>query len=122
MAIVGLDHINIRTADLARTEAFFVDVLGLVKGWRPQASIDGAWLYAGEQAMVHLVKADQPALPSKGSALDHFAFAIDDYEDAVRKLEAHGVAFRSADLPGGARQLFITEMNGVTFELNCRAP
>jgi catechol 2,3-dioxygenase-like lactoylglutathione lyase family enzyme len=120
MAIVQLDHINIRTADLAATEAFFIDVLGLTKGWRPEVSVDGAWLYVGDQAMVHLVKADQPPLPSRGSALDHFAFAIDDYDDAVRKLEAHGIAFRSSGLPGGVRQLFITELNGVTFELNCR--
>ena len=34
--INGLDHVNIRTADLAGTKALFVDVLGLREGWRQQ--------------------------------------------------------------------------------------
>jgi len=71
--IKGLDHINIRTADLAATKAFFVDILGLSDGWRPNVSRPGAWLYSGERALVHLSQADGPVTPSKGSSLDHFA-------------------------------------------------
>ncbi len=35
MAISSLDHINIRTAELEQTRAFFREVLGLTEGWRP---------------------------------------------------------------------------------------
>jgi catechol 2,3-dioxygenase-like lactoylglutathione lyase family enzyme len=120
VAIVGLDHINIRTAELARTTAFFTEVLGLTVGWRPSFPFAGVWLYAGEKDLVHLVEVARPAAASKGSALDHFAFAIDDYEDAERALNAQGLAFRPSVSPeGNIRQLFITELNGVTIELNC---
>lgn len=122
MPITSLDHINIRTAELARTTGFFTEVLGLTVGWRPNFPFNGAWLYAGDQDLVHLVEVSAPAAASKGSALDHFAFAIDDYETAVRALEAHGMPYQPSVSPeGDIRQLFITELNGVTVELNCRA-
>ncbi|MGH6967125.1 MAG: VOC family protein [Phenylobacterium sp.] len=121
MPILGLDHVNIRTAELARTTAFFTEVLGLKVGWRPNFPFGGAWLYAGDKDVVHLVEVPRPAAASKGSALDHFAFAIDDYEAAERALEAHGMAFEPSVSPeGDIRQLFVTELNGVTIELNCR--
>lgn len=122
MSILGLDHVNIRTADLARTTAFFTEVLGLKVGWRPDFPFGGAWLYAADKDVVHLVEVARPAAASKGSALDHFAFAIDDYEAAEAALHAHGMAFQPSVSPeGDIRQLFVTELNGVTIELNCRA-
>jgi catechol 2,3-dioxygenase-like lactoylglutathione lyase family enzyme len=121
LAILSLDHINIRTAELERTRAFFTEVLGLTVGWRPDFPFAGAWLYAGDRPVVHLVEVARPAAPSSGSALDHFAFAVDDFDATVASLRAHGFAFEPAEVPGGAiRQLFITELNGVTVELNCR--
>lgn len=123
MAILDLDHVNIRTTELAKTIGFFTEVLGLRVGWRPDFNFGGAWLYAGEKDVVHLVEVGRPSAPSDGSALDHFAFAIDDFEDARRRLERAGIAYRETAAPnGGIRQFFITELNGVTLELNCRAP
>jgi catechol 2,3-dioxygenase-like lactoylglutathione lyase family enzyme len=123
LAITGLDHINIRTKELAKTRAFFMEVLGLTEGWRPDFPFAGAWLYAGGRDVVHLVEIARPAAASRGSALDHFAFTIDDYEDARRRLDAVGMTYEAGEAPnGGIRQIFVTELNGVTIELNCRAP
>src|ERR1700761_7732619 len=101
MAILGLDHVNIRTTDLSRTTAFFTEVLGLTVGWRPDFNFGGAWLYAGDTAIVHLVEVGQAAAASAGSSLDHFAFAIDDFEDARRRLDAAGIAYRESAPPNG---------------------
>ena len=121
MAVLGLDHINIRTADLGGTRAFFMDVLGLTEGWRPAFPFPGAWLYAGGRDVVHLVEVRRPGAASEGSALDHFAFTIDDYEGAREALDRHGVAYRPLASPeGDIRQFFITDLNGVSIELNCR--
>jgi catechol 2,3-dioxygenase-like lactoylglutathione lyase family enzyme len=123
LAITGLDHVNIRTTDLARTEAFFTEVLGLTVGWRPDFPFGGAWLYAGGRDVVHLVQVTRAGAASKGSSLDHFAFTIDDYEDVQSRLEAAGIAYEPAVSPnGGIRQMFITELNGVNIELNWRPP
>jgi len=115
----GLDHINIRTADLAATKAVFIDVLGLSEGWRPPFPFPGAWLYAGEKDVVHLVQVDTAAESSDGSSLDHFAFDIDDYDEALRRVESTGLRFRATSTPGtSVKQIFVRDPNGVTIELN----
>jgi catechol 2,3-dioxygenase-like lactoylglutathione lyase family enzyme len=121
VAINGLDHINISTAKLAETTAFFVDVLGFEVGWRPDFSFGGAWLYAAGLALVHLVEVADAPQPSRGSALDHFAFAIDDFDATLARVAASGVRHRAQAVEGtDIRQIFITDLNGVTIELNCR--
>ena len=45
MALMGLDHVNIHTADLDGLCRFYEDVLGLAKGPRPSLTRAGAWLY-----------------------------------------------------------------------------
>ena len=121
MTVRGLDHINIGTHRLDETRAFFRDVLGLTEGWRPNFPFGGAWLYAGEVAVVHLVELAAPRGPSAQAALDHFAFRIDDYDAIVDRLDAAGVAYRATALPDSAiRQIFIQDLNGVNIELNYR--
>lgn len=121
MPALSLDHWNIYCKDLGATVRFYERYVGLTDGDRPPFSFPGAWLYAGDTAVVHLVEVAETARPSAGSSLDHFAFAIDDYDDAKRRLEKAGIAYRSSE-PAGSdiRQLFVTEANGVTFELNYR--
>ena len=121
MAIRGIDHINIGTSKLAETRDFFVGVLGLSEGWRPAFGVGGAWLYAGDQAVVHLVELSEAKKPSSEAALDHFAFAIDDYDDVVRRLEKAGHRFQAIEVPNAPiRQIFIRDLNGVNIELNYR--
>lgn len=119
--IRSLDHINIRTADLERTCAFFEGVLGLEKGWRPDFPFPGAWLYAGGKDVVHLVGIAAPLNPSDTAALDHFAFDIEDYDEALARVKATGLEFRVTAVPNTTvRQIFVQESNGVTVELNCK--
>jgi catechol 2,3-dioxygenase-like lactoylglutathione lyase family enzyme len=120
--VQGLDHINISTASLAETRDFFVDVLGMEVGWRPAFEFPGAWLYADGKDLVHLVEVKEKPAPSRGSALDHFAFAIDDYDAVKARLDARGVRYRETAAPNAPiRQFFIVDLNGVTIELNCRS-
>ncbi|MBV8681242.1 MAG: VOC family protein [Caulobacteraceae bacterium] len=121
MAIRGIDHINIGTPRLEETKRFFLDVLGLTEGWRPPFAFGGAWLYAGDTAVVHLVELAEAKGPSSDAALDHFAFRIDDLEGVVRRLDEAGIAYRLTDVPGSqARQVFVRDLNGVNIELNWR--
>ncbi len=123
MAIRGIDHINIGTHRLEETRAFFRDVLGLTEGWRPDFPFGGAWLYAGDGAVVHLVDLGQAKRPSIEAALDHFAFRIDDFDEATRRLDAAGVRYRAVTVPNAPiRQIFLTDPNGVNIELNYREP
>jgi catechol 2,3-dioxygenase-like lactoylglutathione lyase family enzyme len=121
MAIRGVDHINIGTNRLEETVAFFRDAIGLEPGWRPDFQFGGAWLYAGEQAVVHLVDLASPKHPSSEAALDHFAFRIDDWDAALARLDAAGVKYRAVAIPDTPiRQAFLRDPNGVNIELNYR--
>jgi catechol 2,3-dioxygenase-like lactoylglutathione lyase family enzyme len=104
-----LDHVNLRTADLERMVRFYVDVVGLRLGDRPPFAFPGAWLYAGERPVVHLVgepRAAAAALqgdPLTVLTLEHFAFAADDPESFQRRLEAQGIAYRRSLQTGSGR-------------------
>jgi catechol 2,3-dioxygenase-like lactoylglutathione lyase family enzyme len=121
MAIRIVDHINIATEKLEETKAFFVEVLGLTEGWRPPFDFPGYWLYAGERAIVHMQAADRAVRPSKESALNHFAFDVDDLDSLLARLDTKGVRYRAVDVPGTTiRQAFLEDPNGVRVELNYR--
>ena len=121
--INSLDHINIRTADLAGTRAFFIDVLGLSDGWRPAFPMGGAWLYAGTKDVVHLVEVAEPLGRSDASSLDHIAFDISDYDEALARIRATGLSFYELTTPGtSVKQIFVREGNGATIELNWKGP
>ena len=89
------------------------------RGWRPAFPFGGAWLYAGERAIVHLVELSADKAESSAAALDHFAFAAQGYDETVARLTEKGIQFGAVGVPGSAiRQLFIRDPNGVNVELN----
>ena len=76
MQITKLDHVNVRTTQLAAMIDWYTAVLGMRSGWRPDFSFDGAWMYLGDSPVVHLVSVPEIAtgaeVPLK---LEHFALA-----------------------------------------------
>ena len=120
MSIRLVDHINIATRRLEETRRFFVDGLGLTEGWRPPGiAVEGYWLYAGDRPVVHLQTTEQAVLPSTASALNHFAFDVDDIDALAERLARTGVAVRIVSVPGtNIRQAFLQDPNGVRLELN----
>ena len=58
MALRTLDHCSIRTLNLEASRVFYVDVLGMREGDRPDFPFPGAWLYLEDRAVIHLVGVD----------------------------------------------------------------
>ncbi len=117
MTIRTLDHVNIRTANLAALIQFYSEVLGLVPGFRPEFGFPGAWLYCGEVAVVHLVGvARQPA--GGEPTLEHFAFLCQGLAATRERLRAAGIAYREAPVPTtGNIQLHLADPDGNHIEL-----
>ncbi|MDZ4777027.1 MAG: VOC family protein [Alphaproteobacteria bacterium] len=114
--ITGLNHANISTVKLEETRAFFVDVLGLKMGPRPDFPFAGAWLYVGDQAVLHIVERNKARTPD--GALDHFSLTVGDFDAALAQLDSAGVPYVAQDIPDGfGRQAFLKDPNGVTVEL-----
>ena len=135
---LSLNHFSIRTIDLPATKNFYVSLLGLVDGPRPEFPFPGHWLYQGptdvySNAAVHIIGIDrndasglkqylgdreESQLTGSG-ALDHVAFFATDLAGMLERLAKMGIEARRRDVPGlGLHQLFLDDPNGIVVELN----
>lgn len=133
-----LNHYSIRTTDMAATERFYVDVLGLTVGPRPPFPFPGLWLYRGAHddvanAVVHVIGIDMNdpeglknylgdrdigSLHGSG-AVDHVAFFADGLEEMLNHLAKMDVVPRQRTVPEiHLHQLFFDDPSGVVVELN----
>ena len=88
-----LDHINIRAPRelLEREKAFFCEVLGLHEGPRPGFGNYGYWLYADDDAVVHLSESSAPLDDDAQGCFNHVAFRSSGLQDLIRSLERAGI-------------------------------
>jgi len=89
MAIQGMNHFNVLTDDVEKTRRFYVDIVGLTDGDRPDLGFDGAWLYAGGRAILHVSKARLPE--GRAGVIDHMAFTASDLKGTVARLKQNGI-------------------------------
>lgn len=97
--IERLDHVNLQTVQLATMIAWYEGILHLKSGYRPNFPFAGAWIYAGDIPVVHLVEV--PGAPPKASdlALEHAAFRAAGLPDFLQRLKAAGEPFRVVRVP-----------------------
>jgi len=98
--IARLDHVNIRTAHLPQLVRFYTDVLGLIEGERPPLGFPGAWMYAGDAPVIHLVGVAEQPTPAGPLRLEHFAFTARGLRSFVARLGQHGVEYRQSSQAG----------------------
>ena len=123
MAFKELNHINIRTDRMEETKDFFVDIVGLEIGFRPDFDSHGYWLYNGNVAIVHLSLSDPKGDPrtvaaGRGEGLDHIGLAAYRLSETEKTLMENDVTYKKC-LAGGGRivQVFFHDPNGVQVEL-----
>ena len=84
-------------------------VLGLRIGKRPNFGFPGAWMYAGDTVVVHLVGINRTATGSEADLkLEHFAFTASDAASFEKRLLASDTEFR---------KVFVADINTVAFNL-----
>lgn len=127
MRVTGLDHVTIIAADLDETARFYESLLGLRYGARPsEMNFPGGWLYdSAGQAIVHVIVFDparhgnQPPHSMPTGSIDHVALACEGFAALLARCEELGIAPRVNDRKyGGLRQVFLSDPNNVTLELN----
>ena len=123
MKVCGIDHFNVRATSelLEQTRQFYCDVIGLVVGDRPPFEESGYWLYAGEQAVVHLSLAgeDEELARDVPTTLNHVAFACQGRDEFEQRLTDLGIRFRTAKVPAtSVSQIFTSDPAGNGIELS----
>jgi catechol 2,3-dioxygenase-like lactoylglutathione lyase family enzyme len=118
MPALSLDHWNIYCKDLKATVDFYVRYVGLRDGDRPPFDFPGAWMYAGDKAILHLVS--ETGRTDQGSgAIDHVAINCSDIRGTIDRLKADGVTHEVRKVPARPlQQVFIHDPDGVMIELN----
>ncbi len=130
MTVSALEHVTIRCMQRQKTRDFYVELMGLIEGPRPDFPFRGHWLYLGGVPVVHLVEAadkgsawggEPGAAGSDTGPFDHVAFQGADFDTMRARLRTAGVTFRERIVPGGdLKQLFVPDPEGVLVEINFR--
>ncbi|TKC87966.1 diguanylate cyclase [Trinickia terrae] len=123
MSIQGFSHYNLRAARdvLDALKDFYIDVVGLELGHRPPFQHYGFWLYAGEQAVLHLSEAGpgehRPA--NVANTFDHVAFSCTGVAEHEARLRAFDIPYTTGEVPAtGQHQIFFADPAGNGVELN----
>jgi catechol-2,3-dioxygenase len=100
---LALSHYNFRAHRdlLERLRVFYCDVVGLSVGYRPPFTSFGYWLYAGDDAVLHLTEAAPTEVRPEGAVatFDHAAFSCHDRGSWERMLTERGIAYEVSPIP-----------------------
>ena len=133
MTVRSLEHVLVLSDDIDGTRDWYCRVVGLSVGERPDLAFPGYWLYAQESAgsaCVHIAERRSYAAHAAGLGLsvpdrdpgvgpvDHVAFRAGDWDGLMARLERHGVMAVTNAVPGGPRQAFVEDPNGVRVEIS----
>lgn len=116
--IDGINHFTITAEDRTKTLDYYCGLLGLHEGWRPALGFAGSWLYAGDQAVLHIYW-ERPVPQTRTGVIDHMAFSARGLKEAKARFDARGWKYelrRQAEV--GTWQLFSHDPNGARVELD----
>ncbi len=119
--MTSLAHVNIRTADLERSVAFYRDVLGLSSGTaatRP-GSPDHVWMSDEEgKPCIHLQRTNSAAQSGDHAGMHHLALACANPEAWREKLSAMAIEFQETEFTAaGMLQFNLLDPDSVRIEL-----
>jgi catechol 2,3-dioxygenase-like lactoylglutathione lyase family enzyme len=123
MPVTALHHYTIRCTpdELPPLVDFYTRVMRLQAGARPEIPAPGAWLYAEDQPIVHLyahLSTPDAAMEPVTGHVDHISFRAHGLKEMREHLDALGVAFTEAPIPGWQiHQLFLRDPRGLKIEM-----
>ena len=124
MKIGGLLHVNIRCTakDLPAIEKFYHDALGMKAGYRPNFSFPGAWLYYGDEPLVHVGARFPEGSIAKHQkhtgSIDHIAFKCTGSAEMRERLVRNGIPFEEQNVENAGFQIFLIDPVGTKLEFN----
>ena len=118
MPATSMNHFTVLTDDVAKTVSFYDALLGLRTGPRPAFDFPGAWLYAGDTPILHVV-GGRPKSELKAGVIDHMAFTGRDLPATLATLKARDMQYSCRrQVSSGTWQVFFLDPNGARVELD----
>jgi catechol 2,3-dioxygenase-like lactoylglutathione lyase family enzyme len=121
MSVHGINHINIRTTDIAASARFYVEVFDFEFRSIPMGAGQANWLFDGNnRPIIHLRDAEVDS-GSTGS-IDHVALDCEGQSTIVERLTSRGFEYSVFDLPPDRTLVLVKDPHGVLLELNFKNP
>lgn len=118
MAVLGMNHFTVLTDDVPRTVEFYSRLLGLADGPRPDLGFPGAWMYAGDTAVLHII-GGRNREQLRAGVIDHMAFTARGLSDTIATLTAYNIEHICRQQVGTRLwQVFFNDPNGAKVELD----
>lgn len=125
-----LDHVALVVKDVERTRHFYGQILGLEEVARPHTfGFPGAWFEHGGQ-QIHIIGEDTPGRTTQVNPgynrdelarghCSHFAFEVDDLDEAVHYLKSQHIEIVGGPRPrgDGVMQLYICDPDNYVVEI-----
>jgi catechol 2,3-dioxygenase-like lactoylglutathione lyase family enzyme len=117
MPVHGINHINIRTTDIAASSQFYVDVFDFEFRSIPMGVGQANWLFdKNGRAIIHL---RNMAVDSNSTGpIDHVALDCEGQADIVERLQARGMEYSVFNLQADHTLVLVKDPHGVMLELN----
>lgn len=98
---------------------FYIGLIGLKPGFRPDLGFPGAWLYGEDprHALLHIYF-DRPVPAQRAGVIDHMAFTAQNLQAVKARFDAAGWAYDLRQRPGVPYQFFCHDPNGARVELD----
>ena len=121
---LGLRHVALNVRDMAASEHFYVELLGLEVEWRPDP--DNLYLTSGPDNLA-LHKATEDERDEAGQRLDHIGFFLPTEESVdawFEFLSSAGVQMRNAPRThrDGARSFYCSDPDGTVVQMIYHPP
>ena len=91
--VMGLGHVGIHVSDLARSEAFYRDILGFHTVWEHTYEDGSRQLFMGNSTcVIELMRTDDKL---EDGYIDHLTLLVSNLANAQKELSAKGIVFET---------------------------
>jgi catechol 2,3-dioxygenase-like lactoylglutathione lyase family enzyme len=120
MPVHGINHINIRTTDIAASSQFYVDVFDFEFRSIPMGTGHANWLFdKNGRAIIHL---RIMAVDSDSTGpIDHVALDCEGQTEIVERLNARGFEYSVFNIRPDLTLVLVKDPHGVMLELNFKS-
>lgn len=119
--IKQIAHLCLRSTDLAETEKFYCQGLGMERffAFEKEGNLFGYYLKAGNGTFVEVFQGD----PGETGNINHMALEVEDMDTVLAHLQAQGIPFTEKKLGADQSwQAWLTDPSGVRIELHQYTP
>ena len=114
LTVTHIDHVSVLITDLAKSRAFYSDILGLKEIAKPKTfDFVALWYDLGGGHTLHLLQKDKPDAVSPR----HFCLRVTDVAVAREHFREHGIPVQETGPIPGADRFFVSDPDGNRIEI-----